>query len=84
MAGYCEILFHTHSAGTIRLDAEPLARRGRAHARRPNHGFTGDAFPCYDDAVGVDLINTVSEPDLDTQAFEPLLCRTGKFLTKRR
>ena len=84
MAGHAKILLDTHAAGAIRLRLEPLAGLRRRHPRGPDHRLAGDALAGYDDAIGVDMIHAVSEPNLDAELLEPTLRRRRQRLGKRR
>src|SRR5262249_5885653 len=82
MSGNSQIILDSHPAGAVRLHLQPLARwRGRDPGR-PDHGLARNSFTCDHYAVRVDLIHAVSEPDLDTQFLESLLCSLGEVFRK--
>src|SRR5215813_2675512 len=79
-----EIRLHADAAGAIRRRLEPRAGGRRRHPRGPDHGLTGDALATHDDAVGVDMVHAVTEPNLDAELLEPTPRRRRQFLGKRR
>src|ERR1700683_1755113 len=79
-----EIVLYSHSPGAVSLHLQPLTCGRGSHTGSPDHGFARDSFACHYDAVSVDLIDTVSQPDLDAQLLEPMLCCFGKVFRKWR
>src|SRR5712691_5489421 len=80
---YGEVRLDAHSPGTVRLHLQPLARGRGRHARGPDHRLARGALARHGDAVFVDLIHAVSQPDLHAQLLEPLLRGPGKVLRIR-
>src|SRR5277367_445682 len=80
MLGHGEVALNVHSSGTVGLDLQPLAGRRRRDTGCPDHGLARDAFAGNHHTISIDLIDTVSEPDLDPQPLESLLRSLGKML----
>jgi hypothetical protein len=78
-----KIRLHAHTAGAIRCGLEPLAGRRRRHPRGPDNGTAGDVFAGHAHAIGVDMIDAVAEPNLDTELLKPTHRRRGERLGKR-
>jgi hypothetical protein len=80
VSGHSQVVLDAHAPGPIRLYFQPHAGKRGRYSRGPDHGFARDALTRDHDAVTVDLIGGISEPDLDSQLVEPLLRRLGQVL----
>src|SRR6267154_5297448 len=80
MSGHSQVVLDAHAPGSICFHLQPFARKRGRHSRGPDHGFGRDAVARHRDAVSVDLIGAMSEPDLNAQLVEPLLRRLGQVL----
>ena len=83
MARHRQIVLNAHSARAIRANVQPFAGRRWGHARSPNDGLAEDALPRDDNAVRVNLIDPMSQTDLDTQFFEPCLSLRPERLSEK-
>src|ERR1700761_5924157 len=61
-----EVTLNAHATGAIRLDLQPFSCRRRCNARRPDHGLAGDALTGNHHTIFINLVDAVSEADLDT------------------
>ncbi len=77
-----QVILDAHPPGSVCLHLQPLACRGRRDACGPNYGPTQNAFARDDNTFSVDLIDTVSQPDLDAQLVKSRLCGLRKVLRK--
>src|SRR5215469_16710444 len=84
MSGHRKILLNAYPAGAIGFDVQPLAGRRGCDTCSPDYSLAGNALARDDDAVGVDQIDALSEPDLDTQLLEPSPRSFGETLRKGR
>src|ERR1700732_792668 len=74
---YRQIILYSHSPGAVCLHLQPFTCGRGCHSSSPDHGLARDSLSCHHDAVSVDLIDAVSQPDFDAQLLEPLLCCFG-------
>src|SRR5712675_1041380 len=75
ISGHSQVVLDAYAPGSICFHLQPFARKRGRHSRGPDHGFGRDAVARHRDAVSVDLIGAMSEPDLNAQLVEPLLRR---------
>src|SRR6266853_5280753 len=71
MPGHREVFLDAYQPGAVCLSAQPLASRRGRHTRGPDHGFAQNTLRRHHDALCVDLIDAVPEPDLNAQFLEP-------------
>src|ERR1700720_3801510 len=81
---YRQIILYSHSPRAVCLHLQPLTCGRGSHSGSPDYGLARDSFAGHDDAVCVNLIDAMSQPDFDAQLLEPLLCCFGKVLRKWR
>src|ERR1700687_2235643 len=62
--GHSQVVLDAHAPGPVCLHLQPLARKRRGHSCGPDHGFARDALIRDHDAVRVDPVGAMSEPDL--------------------
>src|SRR5579859_128394 len=79
-----EVRLHAYSSCSISIHVEPLTcGRGR-NPRGPDNCFADDTFTRDDDAVRIDLINTLSEANFNAQLLKSRFCGFGEILGKTR
>ena len=71
MARDAEILLDAHAARAVHRRLEPFACGRRRDPRRPDHRLARNALARHDDAVGVDVLHTVTQPNLDAKLVQP-------------
>src|SRR5690242_15913368 len=73
MSWYGEIVLHFDSSRVIRLHRQPLPRRRWTCSSRPDHSPARESFTGHNDTSIIDLIDSLTQPHLHTEPFEPLL-----------
>src|SRR5262245_39974553 len=77
---HSEVLLNAYPPGAVCVHIQPLARRRRSDTTSPDDSLAQDAFTCHNDAVFINLVHVVSQPDLHTQFVQLPLGGLGKVL----
>src|SRR5216683_1999602 len=77
-----EVGLHAYAPCSIGIYVEPLACGRGCNARGPYNRFAYDTFTREDDAVGINVVNAVTETNFNAQILKPLICGFGKILGK--
>src|SRR5215510_15431123 len=76
MPRHPEIRLDADAPGAIRRRLQPLAGGRGSHTRGPDHSLARDALAADDDAVGVDQVDAVTQPNLYPELLQP--CPRGR------
>src|SRR5262249_4206271 len=68
-----EVLLYLNAAGLVETRSNPFAGRRRSHTCRPNHNPAVNAFTASkDDALFVDVFDSIAQSNLDAPLVEPV------------